>query len=59
MSLNCGSSYHIQKKLALGVVFGSKCNKWLVRILKKGIPITIKSFETKIDEETYFESIIK
>jgi hypothetical protein len=57
--LNRGNSMHIQKPLPVGVVYSKHIKMWLVRILKKGTPTTLRKFNTKEEAERYYKSVGK
>ena len=55
--LNRGNSMHIKKPLQEGVVFG-KNGKWLVRIRKRGIIVSMASYDKKEDAELHYTKLV-
>ena len=57
--LNYGMTYHLQKdKRKLGVSYSEHIKKYIVRILKKGIAVSIAKFDTEEEANIFYNNLI-
>ncbi len=59
--LNYGNTYTKKRGMYrnknIGVSYADKIDKWIVRVLKKGVVTTIAQFKTKDEADEYYDAL--